>query len=41
MKQNSDNFRNSVIIDIIKYLQEYNSNIELIIYEPLVKEKNF
>ncbi|EHT8106282.1 UDP-glucose/GDP-mannose dehydrogenase family protein, partial [Campylobacter jejuni] len=41
MKQNSDNFRNSVIIDIIKYLQEYNSNIELIIYEPLVKEKKF
>ncbi|EAI3824303.1 nucleotide sugar dehydrogenase [Campylobacter coli] len=40
MKQNADNFRNSVIVDIIKYLQEYN-NIEMIIYEPLVKEKTF
>lgn len=41
MKQNADNFRNSVIIDIIKYLQEYNSDIKLLIYEPLIKEEKF
>ncbi len=39
MKQNSDNFRDSSIQDIIKYL--VNNNIKTIIYEPSVKTKKF
>ena len=39
MKTNSDNFRSSAIIDIIKNISKDNSNI--IIYEPLISEKKF
>lgn len=39
MKQNSDNFRDSSIQDIIKYL--VNNNIKTIIYEPSLKTKKF
>ncbi|HAA2028388.1 UDP-glucose 6-dehydrogenase [Campylobacter sp. BCW_6465] len=34
MKKDSDNFRNSVVLDLIDYLKEYNKNI--IIYEPFL-----
>lgn len=36
MKKNGSNYRNSAVLDIIKYLD--NNNVEIIIYEPLVKE---
>ena len=39
MKDGSDNFRESAVIDIIRYLK--NLNIELILYEPFIKEKDF
>ena len=39
MKKNSDNFRDSSIQDIIKYL--VNNNIKTIIYEPSLKTKKF
>ncbi len=39
MKKDSDNFRESSIIDIINLLKQ--KNINLIIYEPLLKESNF
>ena len=38
MKKNSDNFRESSIIDIIKMLKRKNK--EIYIYEPLIKNKN-
>ena len=39
MKAGSDNFRESSIIDIIRILNQ--ENIEMLIYEPLLKEDNF
>lgn len=39
MKKDSDNFRESSIIDIINLLKQ--KNINLIIYEPLLNESNF
>ncbi|HEG2606446.1 nucleotide sugar dehydrogenase [Campylobacter sp. W0066.1] len=37
MKKDSDNFRNSVMLDIIKYLKNHNADI--IIYEPLLNDE--
>ncbi|EAH4571872.1 nucleotide sugar dehydrogenase [Campylobacter sp. 2352 PW] len=37
MKKDSDNFRNSVMLDIIKYLK--NHNADMIIYEPLLNDE--
>ena len=39
MKTGSDNFRSAAIIDIIEYLKA--KEIEIIIYEPLIKENKF
>ncbi len=39
MKDGSDNFRESAVIDIIKYLKKM--NVGLILYEPFIVEKNF
>ena len=39
MKENSDNFRESAVLDIIKLLKT--NNINVIIYEPLLKESVF
>ncbi|HEP1097554.1 TPA: nucleotide sugar dehydrogenase [Campylobacter jejuni] len=39
MKKDSDNFRNSVVLDLIDYLKEYNKNI--IIYEPFLDAASF
>lgn len=39
MKENSDNFRESAVLDIIKLLKT--NNIKVIIYEPLLKESVF
>ncbi len=39
MKSESDNFREAAIIDIIEYLKA--KNINVIIYEPLIKENKF
>lgn len=39
MKMNSDNFRQSAIQDILLYLKE--AQVEVVIYEPTVKEKEF
>jgi UDPglucose 6-dehydrogenase len=36
MKKNSDNFKESSIIDVIKALKELDKNITILIYEPLV-----
>lgn len=40
MKMNSDNYRQSSIAQIIKILKNYN-NIEIFIYEPLIKDSEF
>ncbi|EAI7262266.1 nucleotide sugar dehydrogenase [Campylobacter lari] len=37
MKKDSDNFRNSVMLDIVKYLK--NHNADMIIYEPLLNDE--
>ncbi|HEC1783337.1 nucleotide sugar dehydrogenase [Campylobacter lari] len=37
MKKDSDNFRNSVMLDIVKYLKSY--NVDMIIYEPLLNNE--
>lgn len=37
MKQGSDNYRNSAIIDIIEILKAH--NIEMIVFEPVLREK--
>lgn len=39
MKQGSDNFRSSAILDVIENLNK--NGIEIIIYEPTIKEDNF
>ena len=39
MKSDSDNFREAAIIDIIEYLKA--KDFEVIIYEPLIKDKYF
>ena len=39
MKEGSDNFRESSVIEIIKILKK--SGINILIYEPLLKTKNF
>ncbi len=39
MKAESDNFREAAIIDIIEYLKA--KDIEVIVYEPLIKEEKF
>lgn len=39
MKENSDNFRDSAIIEILKTLQTH--NIDIIIYEPLITKDTF
>lgn len=39
MKKNSDNFRESAIFDVITKLKE--RSVEVIIYEPLLKEESF
>lgn len=39
MKKNSDNYRDSAIIDIIKKLKEH--NVEVIIYDPSIKSTEF
>ena len=36
MKKNSDNFKESSIIDVIEALKELDKNITILIYEPLV-----
>ena len=36
MKKNSDNFRESSIVDVIQALKELDKNITILIYEPLV-----
>ena len=39
MKSNSDNFRESAILDIVEKLRK--EKIELVIYEPLINDKYF
>ena len=39
MKSDSDNFREAAVIDIIEYLRA--KDIEVIIYEPLIKDNRF
>ncbi|WP_029520539.1 nucleotide sugar dehydrogenase [Persephonella sp. IF05-L8] len=39
MKSNSDNFREAAVIDIIEYLRA--KDVEVVIYEPLIKEDTF
>ena len=39
MKSNSDNYRESAILDIIEKLRK--EKIELVIYEPLINKKHF
>lgn len=38
MKSNSDNYRNSSIIDILKLLKKSKSNLNIYIYEPNIKD---
>ena len=38
MKNESDNFRESAVLDVIEMLNK--KNIEIILYEPLINEKN-
>ncbi|MDB9907257.1 nucleotide sugar dehydrogenase [Gammaproteobacteria bacterium] len=40
MKKNSDNFKESSIIDVIEALKELDKNITILIYEPLVHVSN-
>ncbi|KUK23036.1 MAG: UDP-glucose 6-dehydrogenase [Thermotoga petrophila] len=40
MKKDSDNFRNSSILDVIDYIRN-RSNARIVIYEPLIKENIF
>lgn len=40
MKKDSDNFRTSSILDVIDMLKEQ-GNMDIIIYEPLLEDKNF
>ena len=39
MKDGSDNFKESAILDILKLLSK--KNVQVIIYEPLIKEDYF
>ena len=39
MKNESDNFRESAVLDVIEMLNK--KNIEIILYEPLINEKKF
>ena len=39
MKKNSDNFRESAVIDIIKLLKD--KNIEIVLFEPFAKGQNY
>ena len=39
MKENSDNFRESAVLDIVEILK--NTKIKIYIYEPLIDEKYF
>jgi len=41
MKTDSDNFRQSAIIDVMKKIKEKQKDIELVIYEPLLKSDTF
>ena len=41
MKKDSDNFRESAILDIIKEIKKKNDIIKIIIYEPLLKINSF
>ena len=41
MKVNSDNFRSSSVIDILRYLKAIDSNKKIIIYDPLLKKNTF
>ena len=38
MKKNSDNFKESSVIDVIKALKELDKNITILIYEPLAHD---
>lgn len=39
MKTDSDNFRESSIVDVMRYLQEMGA--EVIVYEPALEEKKY
>tara|TARA_X000000950_G_scaffold286658_1_gene396232 strand:- start:968 stop:2137 length:1170 start_codon:yes stop_codon:yes gene_type:complete len=40
MKSNSDNFKNSSVLNVINYLKKY-ENVDIIVYEPLVDGKSY